>query len=398
MSEKKALIRSTQAQRRKRHSRVICVGDLHGNVHKARDLWAALEQSLGKTKLAQSTVVFLGDFCDKGPDTCGTIQWLLDLEQSRLPGSTLFIAGNHDFAMASYLGVLDEVTPEGFDLESSFVNSYKGPVYPHPVKGGMHFSGRRWGSPGGLKYGSKQVLESYGVTLDVGTPEGRAAFQQAVPESHKQFLRRLPWIVELDVAWTEHKLMCVHAGLVTDYPAQPQIEALRRRQLGHPDLLMDKKNSIMALYSDDEVVAAHPDLEGKVIQVSGHHGFRDQSGGEFRVIMDHSAGKPHPDQPLEAIVFPERTIVGSLDVDGARQRQFEFLKSFVPSGPVPMAPVPMTEANQDETVKASVIQKQRFQKQQSIVVQEEARVKASPKQFLQLIEMDELCSSPLPSA
>jgi hypothetical protein len=70
----------------------------------------------------------------------------------------------------------------------------------------------------------------------VPTPVAREAFMAAVPDAHKEFLRDLPWVVELDVPWELGKLVCVHAGLNTfsDGPAgipllgaEAQLEALR---------------------------------------------------------------------------------------------------------------------------------------------------------------------------
>ena len=83
------------------------VGDLHGNLTEAKALWAALKHHLGDDDVEQATVVFLGDYCDRGPDTRGVIDWLISLRRDREPsGETHFIAGNHDFAMAAFLGCL----------------------------------------------------------------------------------------------------------------------------------------------------------------------------------------------------------------------------------------------------------------------------------------------------
>ena len=58
--------------------RIVCIGDLHGNITELRSLWHALENKLG-TELEPATVVFLGDYCDRGPDTKRVIDWLIDL-------------------------------------------------------------------------------------------------------------------------------------------------------------------------------------------------------------------------------------------------------------------------------------------------------------------------------
>ena len=82
--------------------RIVCIGDLHGNIIELRSLWCALENKLG-ADLDSATVVFLGDYCDRGPDTKRVIDWLIDLRDRREPNTTRFLLGNHDFGMAAFL-------------------------------------------------------------------------------------------------------------------------------------------------------------------------------------------------------------------------------------------------------------------------------------------------------
>jgi hypothetical protein len=74
-----------------------------------------------------------------------------------------------------------------------------------------------------------------------------------------------------------------------------------------------------------EVKAQHPDLVGRAVQVSGHHHIK--SVLEDRVIIDTSGGYPGASEanPLEAIVFPSRAIVSSLDPAGAAAAQVAYL-------------------------------------------------------------------------
>ena len=82
--------------------RVVCIGDIHGNLTELCSLWAALEHQLGKD-LESTVVIFLGDYCDRGPDTKGVLDWLIALRDRREPGTTRFLTGNHDFGMAAFL-------------------------------------------------------------------------------------------------------------------------------------------------------------------------------------------------------------------------------------------------------------------------------------------------------
>ncbi len=69
----------------------IAIGDVHGNR-------AALDDLLGKLlpELQRGdTVVFLGDYVDRGPDTKGCIDSILSF-RDRMPGELVTLVGNHE--------------------------------------------------------------------------------------------------------------------------------------------------------------------------------------------------------------------------------------------------------------------------------------------------------------
>jgi hypothetical protein len=84
----------------------ICVGDLHGHLDRLRDLWRNLERKLGAEAFRSATVIFLGDYNDRGPDTKGVLDFLVSLPQRYPEQRHVFLCGNHDFAFAAFLGVL----------------------------------------------------------------------------------------------------------------------------------------------------------------------------------------------------------------------------------------------------------------------------------------------------
>jgi hypothetical protein len=43
-------------------------------------LWQALEADLGRDELDAAAIVFLGDYCDRGPHTSQVLDWLVDLQ------------------------------------------------------------------------------------------------------------------------------------------------------------------------------------------------------------------------------------------------------------------------------------------------------------------------------
>jgi serine/threonine protein phosphatase 1 len=101
--------------------RTFVIGDIHGELSHLKTLWARfppLEQT--------DTVVFLGDYVDRGPDSRGVLEFLLTL-QDQTPAKLVFLRGNHE---DGWLKVLEHGFPE-FLLPAqngtwAFLRSYRG--------------------------------------------------------------------------------------------------------------------------------------------------------------------------------------------------------------------------------------------------------------------------------
>ena len=251
---------------------LVCVGDIHGNLAELRALWEALETELGREALDAAAIVFLGDYCDRGPDTALVLDWLVSLQKERREGSHLgpatFLAGNHDFGMAAFLGCLPEVAAE-FDLDSTRPAKYTKGFFPHPVPGGMHYQGRRWG--GSDIFEAESTFRSYGVEWPEDSctvPAHRTALNAAVPEEHKEFLRNLRWVHEFELAEAGgdvQRVLCVHAGLRAEKDLDAQLRALRHRDLTDP-ICWDGPcgERLTPLCGRGDVLDGHPALAPKV--------------------------------------------------------------------------------------------------------------------------------------
>jgi serine/threonine protein phosphatase 1 len=121
--------------------RVFAIGDIHGCVAEVETLLGGLELARG------DTLVFVGDYIDRGPDSRGVIDLMLDL-QRRTDVETVFLKGNHEDMCLAYLG--------------------------RPG---------RWGEAW-LANGGRHALVSYGVHPDA--PPGDVL--DAMPDAHLQFL------------------------------------------------------------------------------------------------------------------------------------------------------------------------------------------------------------------
>lgn len=148
------------------------IPDIHG--HKAKlDHALDLVAALGGR---EASVVFLGDLVDRGPDSRGVIQTLIDgLAQGR---DWTVLRGNHDQLFLDFIDAASTHSP-------------------------LVRSGRGWLSP---VMGGEQTLASYGVRSTEDAPNWDAAVR-AVPAAHVDFLRALPYLHQTD------DLILVHAGI-----------------------------------------------------------------------------------------------------------------------------------------------------------------------------------------
>ena len=152
------------------------VGDIHGCLSELASLVESLPLERG------DTVVFLGDYVDRGPESKGVIDYLADL-RGRDEYKTVFLRGNHEDMMLSYMGL----------------------------------SGRH--GDAFLLNGGLDTLASYSVDAPSASP-GAADGQRllaALPPGHVEFLVRLdPW-------YFVDGFLCVHAGINPGRPWDEQI-------------------------------------------------------------------------------------------------------------------------------------------------------------------------------
>lgn len=74
--------------------RVYAVGDIHGRLDLLDALLAQIESDDAGRPTAESILIFLGDLIDRGPDSAGVVQRLMDL--ARHADSVRFLLGNHE--------------------------------------------------------------------------------------------------------------------------------------------------------------------------------------------------------------------------------------------------------------------------------------------------------------
>ncbi|OWM82511.1 hypothetical protein CDL15_Pgr002086 [Punica granatum] len=85
---------------------VCCIGEIHGYISRLQSLWSNLEAWIPRSYFDSAMIIFLSDYCDRGPDTHRVIDFLISLP-SRYPRQKhIFLAGNRDFALAAFIGAI----------------------------------------------------------------------------------------------------------------------------------------------------------------------------------------------------------------------------------------------------------------------------------------------------
>src|SRR3712207_4503161 len=74
--------------------RVYAIGDIHGRSDLLETLLAKIEEDDADRGEADTLLVFLGDLVDRGPDSRGVVERLLNLQGGRY--RTSFLRGNHE--------------------------------------------------------------------------------------------------------------------------------------------------------------------------------------------------------------------------------------------------------------------------------------------------------------
>jgi serine/threonine protein phosphatase 1 len=166
---------------------LYAVGDIHGERELLDDLLAALPVQPG------DRFVFMGDYVDRGPDSRGVVDRLIEHARSH---PSIFLCGNHESMFLDFLG----------------------------WRGRQYFGGDAF-----LANGGDRTLASYGY-FDAADPDP-LAFE--LPAAHVEFFRGMR------LHHREGDYLFVHAGVGRGLLAEKDLEyAMRRARC--EDLLWDR--------------------------------------------------------------------------------------------------------------------------------------------------------------
>lgn len=220
---------------------IYAIGDIHGQLQELQRVLSLIDTDGG----TNARVVFLGDYTDRGPDSRGVIDLLVEGRQAARPWT--FIKGNHDRMFEWFM--------QDYPRHEAYL----------PIElNWLHH-----------RLGGDTTLASYGIELHSRNRmlAVHEAAQDAVPQSHLDFLQGL------DLSFETETLFFCHAGIRPGVPLDQQDEE---------DLLWIRKE-----------FHAHPDPHPKLI-VHGHTPVDAATHYGNRINLDSGAGYG---APLTAAVF-----------------------------------------------------------------------------------------------
>jgi len=166
---------------------LYAVGDIHGRLDLLEAMLELIEADARASGHSERrTLVFLGDYVDRGPDSRGVVDRVISV----LPQGfdTHFLKGNHEAILLNFLD-------DAWNLDNWLLN------------------------------GGGATMLSYGVDTErlarLGVPPEiwRKAFAEALPEAHLRFFKSL----KLSVSFGDY--LFVHAGVRPGVPLGAQSEA-----------------------------------------------------------------------------------------------------------------------------------------------------------------------------
>ncbi len=150
--------------------RIYAIGDIHGCTSLLVKMFDAIGQHLSSYPVGEHRIITLGDYCDRGQDSKGTIEYLIERQKD---GNLICLMGNHDQRMIE------------------FINS--------PAETGEIF----------MRFGGGPALVSYGIDIE-GELDFRSIARElksVIPRSHLSFLNNLELMHE------EGDYVFAHAGI-----------------------------------------------------------------------------------------------------------------------------------------------------------------------------------------
>jgi len=180
--------------------RVYAIGDVHGMLDKLRAIHDAISADLIDNPPEDVYIVYMGDYIDRGPDSKGVIDYLIERRDRGDGVPKTFLVGNHELALFEYMD--DPVGDRWLSWGGLETLASYGIVFP---------SGE-----GKVEHSEGQPLYELGIPLPAERERAVQDMRDKIPAEHLQFLRSLEMSAEMG-----DYLFC-HAGVRPSVPLQKQ--------------------------------------------------------------------------------------------------------------------------------------------------------------------------------
>lgn len=220
--------------------RVYAIGDIHGSLDALNNLLDRIAEDQagvgdpdlvfsenGAPRPDKSTLIFLGDYIDRGPESRGVIERLISLR--RVHEDMICLKGNHEAAILDFLAAPN-----------------------------------KWGE--WLHWGGAETLESYGLQNVWNREEGdlAAELKEQMPQSHRDFLETL------ELSRTVGDYLFVHAGL-------------------KPGIALEDQQAKDLLWIRGEFHRTPKNQRPDQVVVHGHHPVKKPQDTGWRINVDTGA-------------------------------------------------------------------------------------------------------------
>lgn len=161
------------------------IGDIHGCFNEMQMALERVDLDIEAQDLRDPTLIFLGDYIDRGPHSAEVLQFLMQLAEAE-QDAVVCLKGNHEQMLLDFID--------------------------DPIK-----HGPRW-----LKFGGNDTLASFGIECPSDCADKEQLYEACetlideMPEAMLHWLRRLP------LQWSSGNMHCVHAAMDPAHPVKQQ--------------------------------------------------------------------------------------------------------------------------------------------------------------------------------
>lgn len=155
--------------------RIYAIGDVHGYLDLLEELLARISTDIKSNPVKDHRIVFLGDYIDRGPDSAGCVECLINLMAQ--DNKIICLKGNHELKLQNFLN-------DPVNIADSFF-----------TYGGVECASSYKVDMAGFSHRTKEILQVC------------AELNDNIPIRHKQFFDEL----EITVSFGDY--MFTHAGV-----------------------------------------------------------------------------------------------------------------------------------------------------------------------------------------